>query len=77
MRPRADFCGLPMIRDEGRVVDPPLVFKRVFSKMRADTSRDRIPERGIRNNAVASSPLSHYQQNYCQASSITSLTAPP
>ncbi|GFT90826.1 hypothetical protein TNCV_3863801 [Trichonephila clavipes] len=26
-----DFCGLPIRRDEGRVVDPPLVFKRVFS----------------------------------------------
>ncbi|GFW57339.1 hypothetical protein TNCV_542531 [Trichonephila clavipes] len=25
-----DFCGLPMRRDEGRIVDPPLVFKRVF-----------------------------------------------
>ncbi|GFV58170.1 hypothetical protein TNCV_687771 [Trichonephila clavipes] len=25
-----DFCGLPMRRDEGRVMDPPLVFKRVF-----------------------------------------------
>ncbi|GFX67444.1 hypothetical protein TNCV_3463331 [Trichonephila clavipes] len=25
-----DFCDLPIRRDEGRVVDPPLVFKRVF-----------------------------------------------
>ncbi|GFS66185.1 hypothetical protein TNCV_2511261 [Trichonephila clavipes] len=25
-----DFCGLPMRRDEGRVVDPPLVFKKGF-----------------------------------------------
>ncbi|GFT45107.1 hypothetical protein TNCV_3402071 [Trichonephila clavipes] len=30
MRPWAEFCGLPMISDEGHVVDPPLVFKRVF-----------------------------------------------
>ncbi|GFW75748.1 hypothetical protein TNCV_4429311 [Trichonephila clavipes] len=29
-RPRADFCDLPMRRDEGRVVDQPLVFKRDF-----------------------------------------------
>ncbi|GFU34698.1 hypothetical protein TNCV_1994081 [Trichonephila clavipes] len=28
-RPR-DFYGLPIRRDEGRVVDPPLVFKRGF-----------------------------------------------
>ncbi|GFW18009.1 hypothetical protein TNCV_2281131 [Trichonephila clavipes] len=28
-RPR-DFCGLPMRKDEGRVVDPPLVFKKSF-----------------------------------------------
>ncbi|GFV80702.1 hypothetical protein TNCV_4618641 [Trichonephila clavipes] len=27
-----DFCGLPMRRDEGRIVDPPLVFKRVFRR---------------------------------------------
>ncbi|GFX89376.1 hypothetical protein TNCV_2202181 [Trichonephila clavipes] len=27
---RADFCGLPRIRYEGRVVDPPLVFKKGF-----------------------------------------------
>ncbi|GFW06152.1 hypothetical protein TNCV_36281 [Trichonephila clavipes] len=25
-----DFCGLPIRRDEERVVDPPLVFKRGF-----------------------------------------------
>ncbi|GFW19958.1 hypothetical protein TNCV_866641 [Trichonephila clavipes] len=25
-----DFGGMPMKRDEGRVVDPPLVFKRFF-----------------------------------------------
>ncbi|GFV92307.1 hypothetical protein TNCV_3949171 [Trichonephila clavipes] len=30
MRPWAEFCGLPMISDEGHVVDPPLLFKRVF-----------------------------------------------
>ncbi|GFV70959.1 hypothetical protein TNCV_2355031 [Trichonephila clavipes] len=32
-----DFCGLPMRRDEGRVVDPPLVFKKIFlgDEMRA------------------------------------------
>ncbi|GFW66295.1 hypothetical protein TNCV_1711941 [Trichonephila clavipes] len=30
MRPWAEFCGLPMISDEGRVVNTPLVFKRVL-----------------------------------------------
>ncbi|GFV47085.1 hypothetical protein TNCV_197801 [Trichonephila clavipes] len=30
MRSWAEFCGLPMISDEGHVVDPPLLFKRVF-----------------------------------------------
>ncbi|GFW42106.1 hypothetical protein TNCV_1905641 [Trichonephila clavipes] len=32
-RPREaerDFCDLPIRKDEGRVMDPPLVFKRVF-----------------------------------------------
>ncbi|GFT59490.1 hypothetical protein TNCV_3406041 [Trichonephila clavipes] len=30
MRLWAEFCGLPMISDEGHVVDSPLVFNRVF-----------------------------------------------
>ncbi|GFT17135.1 hypothetical protein TNCV_4738551 [Trichonephila clavipes] len=30
----ADFCGLPMRRDEGHVVDPPLVFKKGFFRRR-------------------------------------------
>ncbi|GFX20675.1 hypothetical protein TNCV_4270071 [Trichonephila clavipes] len=30
MRPWAEFCGLPMISDEGRVVNTPLVFKRIL-----------------------------------------------
>ncbi|GFU00804.1 hypothetical protein TNCV_4819491 [Trichonephila clavipes] len=30
-----DFCGLP-IRDEGRVVDSPLVFKKVFFRRREE-----------------------------------------
>ncbi|GFT41980.1 hypothetical protein TNCV_1668141 [Trichonephila clavipes] len=30
MEAEGDFCGLPMRRDEGRVVDPPLVFKNGF-----------------------------------------------
>ncbi|GFX86229.1 hypothetical protein TNCV_2561111 [Trichonephila clavipes] len=31
-RLRAGFCGLPMIRDEWRVVDPPWCLKEVFRK---------------------------------------------
>ncbi|GFV82050.1 hypothetical protein TNCV_3152481 [Trichonephila clavipes] len=27
---RGDFCGVPIRRDESRVVDPPLEFKSVF-----------------------------------------------
>ncbi|GFW48421.1 hypothetical protein TNCV_1109821 [Trichonephila clavipes] len=36
-RPR-DFCGLPMRRDEGRVVYSPLVFKRVFLRRREESA---------------------------------------
>ncbi|GFT82060.1 hypothetical protein TNCV_3909931 [Trichonephila clavipes] len=35
-----DFCGLPIRRDEGRVVDPPLVLKRVFF---VETRREPCP----------------------------------
>ncbi|GFU26247.1 hypothetical protein TNCV_5106571 [Trichonephila clavipes] len=33
------LCGLPIRRDEGRVVDPPLVFKKRFLQM--ERTRDR------------------------------------
>ncbi|GFV78098.1 hypothetical protein TNCV_3044781 [Trichonephila clavipes] len=45
MRPWAEFCGLPMISDEGHVVDPPLVFKRVFFS-REETRRAERAEGG-------------------------------
>ncbi|GFX78787.1 hypothetical protein TNCV_1919201 [Trichonephila clavipes] len=51
-RPRADFCGLPMIRDERRGVDPPLEIEdKDWSRKReetwteiwrAETNRDQI-----------------------------------
>ncbi|GFW60213.1 hypothetical protein TNCV_1842941 [Trichonephila clavipes] len=47
MRPWAEFCGLPMIRDEGRVVNTPLVYKRVLFGKRKERRRDeRERERG-------------------------------
>ncbi|GFY06720.1 hypothetical protein TNCV_5083621 [Trichonephila clavipes] len=33
-RPRETFCDMPIRRDEGVFVDPPLVFKRVFFRRR-------------------------------------------
>ncbi|GFW46988.1 hypothetical protein TNCV_3486001 [Trichonephila clavipes] len=36
-----NFCDLPIRRDERRVVDPPLVFKRVFSG--DEKTRERKP----------------------------------
>ncbi|GFT59752.1 hypothetical protein TNCV_42221 [Trichonephila clavipes] len=44
-RPR-DFCDLPIKRDEGRVVNTPLVFKRVlFEETREREERRRERER--------------------------------
>ncbi|GFX98781.1 hypothetical protein TNCV_1503571 [Trichonephila clavipes] len=41
-RPR-DFCDLPIRRDEGRVVNPPLVFKRVlFQETRGEKKREDL-----------------------------------
>ncbi|GFU30443.1 hypothetical protein TNCV_270871 [Trichonephila clavipes] len=37
---KRDFCDLPIRRDEGRVVDPPLVFIRVFF---SGKTRERSP----------------------------------
>ncbi|GFW75122.1 hypothetical protein TNCV_448271 [Trichonephila clavipes] len=45
MRPWAEFCGLPMISDEGRVVNTPLVYKRVLFGKRKGGRRDER-ERG-------------------------------
>ncbi|GFV84004.1 hypothetical protein TNCV_1480061 [Trichonephila clavipes] len=46
-RPR-DFCDLPIRRDEGRVVNTPLVFKRVlFGEKEGNRKRDER-ERGAR-----------------------------
>ncbi|GFW37848.1 hypothetical protein TNCV_4630531 [Trichonephila clavipes] len=37
-----DFCDLPMRRDEGRVVNTPLVFKRVlFQERRTETEKEK------------------------------------
>ncbi|GFW43702.1 hypothetical protein TNCV_4770511 [Trichonephila clavipes] len=45
MRPGPEFCGLPMISDEGHVVDPPLVFKRVFlAEKRPEELREQREE---------------------------------
>ncbi|GFX42591.1 hypothetical protein TNCV_261261 [Trichonephila clavipes] len=35
-----DFCDMPIRRDEGRVVDPPLVFKRFFFRRRGGRERN-------------------------------------
>ncbi|GFY08571.1 hypothetical protein TNCV_810041 [Trichonephila clavipes] len=44
-RPR-DFCDLPIRRDEGRVVDTPLVFKRVlFQEKREETEKEKKKSR--------------------------------
>ncbi|GFX04157.1 hypothetical protein TNCV_3973061 [Trichonephila clavipes] len=44
-RPR-DFCDLPIRRDEGRVVNTPLVFKRVLfeKKEKQKETRERGPQ---------------------------------
>ncbi|GFU85809.1 hypothetical protein TNCV_2036401 [Trichonephila clavipes] len=46
----ADFCGLPIISDKARVVDPPLEFKRAFfgeiGEQRRSLDRERIAEIG-------------------------------
>ncbi|GFT85989.1 hypothetical protein TNCV_3256291 [Trichonephila clavipes] len=50
MRPWAEFCGLPMISDEGRVVNTPLVYKRVlFGKRKGGRRVERERERGDEN----------------------------
>ncbi|GFX12295.1 hypothetical protein TNCV_63411 [Trichonephila clavipes] len=41
MRPWAEFCGLRMISYEGHVVDPPLLFKRVFLGEKSLENRGR------------------------------------
>ncbi|GFT37767.1 hypothetical protein TNCV_4128471 [Trichonephila clavipes] len=47
-RPR-DFCDLPIRRDEGRVVNTPLVLKGFFFRRRGRKKRDeRERERGAR-----------------------------
>ncbi|GFU82810.1 hypothetical protein TNCV_266071 [Trichonephila clavipes] len=47
-RPR-DFCDLPIRRDEGRVVNTPLVFKRVlFQEKRKETKKEKKKESGER-----------------------------
>ncbi|GFW96673.1 hypothetical protein TNCV_2847301 [Trichonephila clavipes] len=44
-RPR-DFCDLPIRRDEGRVVNTPLVFKRVlFQEKREETEKEKKKSR--------------------------------
>ncbi|GFV91484.1 hypothetical protein TNCV_2384441 [Trichonephila clavipes] len=44
-RPR-DFCDLPIRRDEGRVVNTPLVFKRVlFEEKRKETEKEKKKSR--------------------------------
>ncbi|GFU08990.1 hypothetical protein TNCV_1318621 [Trichonephila clavipes] len=45
-RPR-DFCDLPIRRDEGRVVNTPLVFKRVLFEKR-EKKEEKRRERGAR-----------------------------
>ncbi|GFV77121.1 hypothetical protein TNCV_1771331 [Trichonephila clavipes] len=46
MKSWAEFCGLPMISDERHVVDPPLVFKRVFlAEKRPEELREQREER--------------------------------
>ncbi|GFX75890.1 hypothetical protein TNCV_2238621 [Trichonephila clavipes] len=42
-RPR-DFCDLPIRRDEGRVVNTPLVFKRVLFQEKRKETEKRIKE---------------------------------
>ncbi|GFT77627.1 hypothetical protein TNCV_3146161 [Trichonephila clavipes] len=37
-----DFCGLPMRKDEGRVVDPPLVFKMFLGDRRRSLERKNL-----------------------------------
>ncbi|GFV77115.1 hypothetical protein TNCV_1771271 [Trichonephila clavipes] len=45
MKSWAEFCGLPMISDERHVVDPPLVFKRVFlAEKRPEELREQREE---------------------------------
>ncbi|GFU35580.1 hypothetical protein TNCV_1042261 [Trichonephila clavipes] len=36
MRPWAEFCGLRMISDEGHVVDPPLLFKKILFRRKGE-----------------------------------------
>ncbi|GFU64316.1 hypothetical protein TNCV_3446261 [Trichonephila clavipes] len=45
-RPR-DFCDLPIRRDEGRVVNTPLVFKRVLLRREGERRRKRRRKRGL------------------------------
>ncbi|GFW69564.1 hypothetical protein TNCV_489101 [Trichonephila clavipes] len=56
-RPR-DFCDLPIRRDEGRVVNTPLVFKRVlFQEMKRKKEkrdeRERSPSLGRKGKSPA------------------------
>ncbi|GFU68229.1 hypothetical protein TNCV_39391 [Trichonephila clavipes] len=43
-RPR-DFCDLPIRRDEGRVVNTPLGFKRGFFRRKGETEKERESRR--------------------------------
>ncbi|GFW17789.1 hypothetical protein TNCV_1133891 [Trichonephila clavipes] len=44
---KRDFCDLPMRRNEGRVVNTPLVFKRVlFQGKKGEEGRERRPRGG-------------------------------
>ncbi|GFW61319.1 hypothetical protein TNCV_4136371 [Trichonephila clavipes] len=45
MRSWAEFCGLPIRRDEGRVVNTPLMFKRVLFEKSRERERRRKREK--------------------------------
>ncbi|GFX93112.1 hypothetical protein TNCV_140561 [Trichonephila clavipes] len=42
---KRDFCDPPMRRNEGRVVNTPLVFKRVLFEGKRKEGRERVRER--------------------------------
>ncbi|GFX99157.1 hypothetical protein TNCV_2493381 [Trichonephila clavipes] len=47
---KRDFCDLPMRRNEGRVVNTPLVFKRVLFQGKGKEGRERRTRRPGREN---------------------------
>ncbi|GFX35155.1 hypothetical protein TNCV_2330951 [Trichonephila clavipes] len=60
-RPR-DFCDLPIRRDEGRVVNTPLVFKRVlFQEKREETEKEK--KRGERERGAR--PWMEKREKHC------------